>query len=212
MRSLILLAGFITVSTLSLSAAEEEAKLVLEKPAGSLWNDDERGGFRKGASEATLSGAAGFSLPVFGSTKHHGWALGVVDYGLIVSDVVAKDHWYRGNFEVLGDLFGGFQFHPEHAFIVGAAPMLRYNFATGTRIVPFFGLGAGVVATDIRDGDLSTTFEFNLQCGPGVHLFLSEKIAATIQYRFIHLSNAGIDIPNLGVNSNTFMLGLSCFF
>jgi hypothetical protein len=90
--------------------------------------------------------------------------------------------------------------------------MLRYNFVTGSRFVPFFGLGAGVSATDIRNGDLSTTFEFNIQAGPGVRFFLGDHAAVTFQYRFIHLSNAGMDIPNQGVNSSTFLLGMTWVF
>jgi lipid A 3-O-deacylase len=73
-------------------------------------------------------------------------------------------------------------------------------------------VGAGATATDIRNGDLSTTFEFNLQAGVGTAFFLQKDLAATFQYRFIHLSNAGIQFPNLGVNNSTFLLRLSWFF
>jgi len=64
----------------------------------------------------------------------------------------------------------------------------------------------------IRNGDLGTTFEFNLQAGAGTHFFVQKDLALTFQYRFIHLSNAGMEFPNLGVNTSTFLLGFSWFF
>jgi hypothetical protein len=85
------------------------------------------------------------------------------------TDVVGQDHWFRGNWELVGEIFGGEQFHPDAAYFVGGGPHLRYNFAAGHRWVPFLDLGAGATATDIRNSDISTTFEFNLQAGAGAH-------------------------------------------
>lgn len=70
---------------------------------------------------------------------------------------------------------------------------------------------AGATATDIRQPDLSTTFEFNLQGGGGLHYFLRNDLALTFQWRFIHLFNAGIKFPNTGVNNSTFLPGFPGF-
>ncbi len=56
------------------------------------------------------------------------------------------------------------------------------------------------------------TFKFNLQAGPGGHYFFSENFAGAFEYRSIHISNAGIDVPNHGGNTSTYMLGASWFF
>jgi opacity protein-like surface antigen len=183
-----------------------------DKPAPSLWQARTDDAFRKGATELDVSAGGGLGMPIFGSVGHSQWGLGMIEFGWMLSDPVATDRWYRGNWEMLADIFGGAQFHPDTAYVVGGGPELRYNFLTGTRWVPFFSAGAGITATDIRNGDLSTTFEFNLHAGPGLHVFLKENVALTLQYRFIHLSNAGMDVPNLGVNSSNFVVGLSCFF
>jgi hypothetical protein len=74
--------------------------------------------------------------------------------------VKGKDHWYRGNWEVRGELFGGAQFSPENDWLVGLTPHLRYNFATGTRWIPFIDAGSGVMATSIGLPDLSGTLQF----------------------------------------------------
>jgi len=193
-------------------AADLETESPLESPSVSLWDSQIGEGFRKGANELSFSLGGGYGLTVFGTREHHDWVLGFVEYGRVLSEVVAKDQWYRGNWELIGDVFGGFQFSPDHAYVAGAAPLLRYNIATGTRWVPFVEAGAGVTSTDIRDGDLSTKFEFNLQAGLGVHYFLKDNWSLTMQWRLIHLSNAGLSSPNLGVNSSTLMLGSSWLF
>ena len=178
----------------------------------SLWAEGVGSGFRKDTMELDVGAGAGLGLAVLTGVGEHHWVIGIVDYGWIFSDVVGKGHWYRGNWELLADLFGGYQFSPEGAYFVGLSPHIRYNFATGSRFIPFIDFGAGATATDIREPDLSTTFEFNLQGGGGLHYFLREDLALTFQWRFIHFSNAGIKFPNTGVNNSTFLLGLSWFW
>lgn len=89
---------------------------------------------------------------------------------------------------------------------------MRYNFATGTRWIPFVDGGAGVTATSIGPPDLSGTFEFNLQAGTGIHCFLSDNLALSLEARYIHWSCAGIHQPNAGLNGVTGLLGLTFFF
>jgi len=168
--------------------------------------------FSTGVMEFDISAGAGYGAVILGSTQHHHLALGTASLGWMISDPVATNHWYRGNWEILVDLIGGIQWHPGRAYFVGGGPEFRYNFMTGTRWVPFFSAGAGLTATDIRDGDLSTTFEFNLHTGPGVHYFLNDNMAITAQFWLLHLSNAGMEYPNLGVNSLTCVLGATWFF
>ena len=44
-------------------------------------------------------------------------------------------------------------------------PIVRYNFSTGTRFVPFVDGGSGISLTDIKEPDLSTVFQFHSQIG-----------------------------------------------
>lgn len=177
-----------------------------------IWAADQGRGFRAGAQELGFGVGAGLGMKTFGSSLAHDWVIGIAQYGFMLSDIVATNHWYRGNWELMGEVLGGEQFKPEGAYFVGVAPLLRYNFACGRRLVPFADAGAGLTATAIRDGDLSTTFEFNLQLGGGVHIFLSDCFALTFQYRFIHLSNASTQSPNHGVNTSNALAGVTWFF
>jgi hypothetical protein len=167
---------------------------------------------RAGMYEASLSLGGGVGMQILGSQGHHDWVMGVTEFGWVFKDVRKADGSRHGSVELLGDLFGGYQFYEEEAYFVGVAPLLRYNFHMGGAVVPFCNLGAGLTWTDIRGGDLSTTFEFNLQGGGGAHFFLRKDLALTLQYRFIHLSNANAQMPNQGVNNSTFLAGVSCWW
>jgi opacity protein-like surface antigen len=203
----ICLGALVVTSSANTLAQEMKSDMTLGEPLRY-----EEGGFHRGVTELNASAGAGFGMAVITSSRTHDWWLAAVQYGWIFTDVVGSNHWFRGNWELVGQVFGGQQFYPSTSYIVGAGPLLRYNFAASRRCIPFIDAGAGAAATDIRDGDLSTTWEFNVQGGAGARYFLRENLAVTLQYRFIHISNAGFKYPNLGVNNSTFLAGISWFF
>jgi lipid A 3-O-deacylase len=188
-----------------------DSQLTLEQ-SHRIWKSELGSGFLSGTRDAGFVLGAGPGMRVITSREAHDLGMGFFHFAKILSDVKGEGSWYRGNWEFRGEAFGGMQYRPHRAYVGGGAPILRYNFATGTRWMPFLDLGAGITLTDIGQPDLSTTFEFNLQAGTGVHYFWRENSALTFQYRFFHLSNAGIDQPNTGVNAGLFLVGLSWFF
>jgi lipid A 3-O-deacylase len=165
--------------------------------------------FSKGSMDVGFDIGGAVGLKIFGSHTRHDFILGSVNVGRIISDNKCAGHWYEGNWEVLGELFGGYQLSPKSASFAGLTPFLRYNFVTHTRWVPFVEAGAGVTLTDIYGPDLSTLFEFNLQAGVGVQYFLCQNLALTLETKFMHFSNASIESPNLGVNTAVFLLGFT---
>jgi opacity protein-like surface antigen len=177
-----------------------------------VWVDGIGSGFHKGLFQAGGTVGAGFGTRVFGTSVAHDLALASVNLGWVFTDVMASNKWYRGNFELLLELFGGGQFKPSDRYFVGLTPLLRYNFATGSRWVPFVEVGAGVSSTNIDGRDLTGNFQFNLQGGVGTHYFLRDRTALTVQYRWLHFSNANIREPNNGTNTQMFYVGVSWFF
>jgi lipid A 3-O-deacylase len=151
-------------------------------------------------------------MEVLGGSESHNLVLGCQFYGRVLTDVVGGQSWLRGNLEGRVELMGGGQYQPKGAYLFGLTPLLRYNFATGSRWMPFVDAGAGVSLTDIGQPDLGTPFEFNLQAGAGLNYFLRKNLALTLQYRFLHVSNARIDSPDYGVNANVVSAGLTWFF
>jgi lipid A 3-O-deacylase len=183
---------------------ESERKSILENGIGE--------GFRPEAQSISLSAGATYGITAFGGREAHDLTLVSLTYGHMLGHVVGEGHWYRGNPEFRLELFTGAQFSPSSEWLVGLTPHLRYNFATGTRWIPFLDSGAGVTATGIGPPDLSGTFEFNLQAGVGVQWFLRENVALSLEARYVHWSCAGLNKPNLGLNGVTGMLGLTFFF
>lgn len=191
------------------------AELHLEQHAGSIWQDGVGQGFLPTAKSFSLESGIGLGLKAFGSSEAHDLGLLSLTYGHMLSQVRGQGHWYRGNWEIRLELFGGMQYHPDvdtDGWLVGLTPHLRYDFATGSRWIPFLDGGMGLSATGIGPPDLSGTFEFNLQATAGVHWFMRDNLALTGDVRYMHISCAGISSPNQGMNNVLFMIGVTWFF
>jgi len=208
-----LLFVFLAASSSSVWAETSQATEV-EPQAGSsaIWKNGIGSGFRKGARDLGFALGPGLGLKIFGSDKSHHLALAFGHYGWILSDLLAEGNWYQGNFEVMSNLFAGGQFNPHGRYVVGGSVGPRYNFITNSPWVPYVGGAVGLSATDIREDELGTTFEFNVQIGFGMHYFFREDVSMTMEMRGLHLSNAGIDEPNHGTNTVMFLIGTSWFF
>ena len=181
-------------------------------PETLLWTNGLGTGFPRGVQTLTVEAGGTCGLEILGSRQAHHLALGSVSYGYQPGPILGGELWYQRNWELRAELFGGAQFSPVDDWLVGLTPHLRYNFPTGTRWVPFVDGGAGVTATDIGQPDLSSTFEFNVTGGVGVHWFVRDRLALTAEARYLHMSDAGITSPNFGVNGVTGLIGLTWFF
>ena len=198
----------LTTATNSVPASNPK----LQTERSSIWKGSVGRGFLRSVQHVGVVAGAGPGMKIFGSSGTHDLAVGGISYGHIWGDVKGEGHFYRGNWEWRAELFGGDQFDPKDRYLVGLSPHVRYNFATGTRLIPFLDLGAGVTATDIGNPDLGSNFQFNLQAGAGVNCFLSDHVALGLEYRYLHLSSARISTPNLGVNTSLFLAGVNWFF
>jgi lipid A 3-O-deacylase len=198
------------VTTTNLSSSP---KLEAQPGPDEIWlNDSVGAGFRSGVEQAGGSLGVGYATHELGGKTAHDLVLARLYYGWMLGNVAGGDHWYRGNWEVLEEIFGGLQFRPDSRYVLVETTLFRYNLATGSRWVPFLDAGLGAAATDIGRPDLGSIFEFNEQVGPGVNYFWRQNCALTFQYRFLHISNAGIRRPNEGVNENMLCAGVSWFF
>lgn len=183
-----------------------------DEPTREIGPDSVGEGFLSAANSVSFEAGAAAGLAILGGHQRHDLALTSISYGHMLEPERGEDHWYRGNWELRGELFGGPQFSPSANYVMGLTPHLRYDFATGTRLIPFVDAGAGVSATGVGAPDLSGTFEFNLQGAVGAHWFIRNNLAVTTEARYLHLSCAGMHSPNLGLNAVAGMIGLSWFF
>lgn len=89
--------------------------------------------------------------------------------------------------------------------------LLDWRWDDGGAVVPYVELGEGVLWTTIRHLSLGGKFQFSSQGGFGVHALLAPDVAISLGYRFRHISNAGLDEPNHGLNTHFFIVGLTRF-
>jgi lipid A 3-O-deacylase len=203
--------------SISLMAAEEPGRRLetppsLEELPTSIWSEGVGSGLRSGTTLIGGTLGASVGLTAFGSQVEHDLALAGVSYGWVLGDVMATNHWWRGNLEIRLELFGGCEFNPSKEWLVGLTPHVRYQLATGTRVAPFLDLGVGVTATSIGAPDLSGVFQFNNQIGGGLEWYVRDDFSLTLEGRFLHISNGGISHPNLGVNGVMIMLGMTWLY
>jgi len=101
--------------------------------------------------------------------------------------------------------------HRGHEYLVGFSPlMVEYKFLNPKRKwAPTFLAGAGFSMTnwkDQADYELGSEFEFLLHIGTGIEVF-RQSGSFSFNYRLFHLSNAGMQRPNIGLNSHVFSFG-----
>jgi lipid A 3-O-deacylase len=132
-------------------------------------------------------------------------------WGIGISDPKGGDAWYRGNFELV--LEGAFMYNiePKSGFGAGATGLIRYNFLPESTFIPFVELGGSLLYIDMNLDGRPDGFNFAPQGGVGWHYFVSERTAVTGELRFQHISNAGIESPNVSINSLLFLMGFSIF-
>src|ERR1035441_8872120 len=84
-----------------------------------IWDGDIGQGFRSDVQTLSLQSGAVAGLAIFGSRQEHDLTLLSLSYGHMLGGVVGKDHWYRGNWELRGEFFGGAQVSPSRDWVVG---------------------------------------------------------------------------------------------
>jgi len=190
------------------------ARLSAEPITSSGMNYDSDGIFRAGQWEA--SAGVGVFFSPFLATKGrpaNDYVLAVFDVGYMLSNI---KEWgpARGNFEILGEVFGGPVVTGDHGnYVAGLTFWGRYNFVQpGWKFVPYGQLGIGATATDLDQSIIGQVFQFNLEAAVGTRYFIKPHVALNAEYRYQHLSNANSGTRNVGVNAQGVYLGVSWFF
>lgn len=102
---------------------------------------------------------------------------------------------------------------PKNNIETGTSFLLKAGFLPQTsKLQPFILGGVGMVYMSQHTIEQSTQFNFIEQAGVGLHYFFQKNIAFTIEGRYRHLSNAGIDSPNTGINTQFVLTGISYQF
>lgn len=90
-------------------------------------------------------------------------------------------------------------------FKIGLLPQDR-------KLQPYIKFGAGPSYMSLHTREQGTQFNFVDSGCVGIHYFFQENTAFTLEGRYRHLSNAGIDEPNSGINTAFILAGASYRF
>jgi hypothetical protein len=119
----------------------------------------------------------------------------------------------RGRFEYAVDAVPVFVLFQPTNTAYGAAVnpfALIWDFDTHGRFVPYLDLGGGALFTDKQVPAGTSRINFTTAGAVGVH-FLAGKMNWTADVRFMHISNAGLEKPNPGINTVQLRLGVGWF-
>jgi hypothetical protein len=164
-----------------------------------------------GGREVQLWTGGGPSVPG-GTSDTSVWNAGL-RYGWILT----RPHgpgFLNGRFEYAVDAVPVFMvFQPRGtAYGAGVNPLgLKWNFAARGRIEPYFELNGGTLFTtqDVPKG--TSSVNFTSAAALGMHL-LGDKHAFSVEVRYMHISNAGLERLNPGINTVQVRVGIGKFF
>ena len=115
------------------TSTNDTAGVELKSQANQLWEAGMGEGFRSSSETLSLQAGPLFGVHILGGTHWHDMVLSSLSYGHMLGETVGRGCWYRGNWELRGELFGGVEYSPSNQWVLGVTPHVRYNFATGTR-------------------------------------------------------------------------------
>lgn len=147
-----------------------------------------------------------------GVAQHTGVFLAGARYGWILTG----PHFpgpLRGQFEFAVDAIPAFVvFQPTNtAYGVGLDPFaLIWNFEKRGRIVPYAELSGGALFTNTQVPEGTSRVNFTTDGGVGMH-FLLGKLNWNADVRFMHISNAGLNAINPGINTVQLRVGIGMF-
>jgi lipid A 3-O-deacylase len=128
----------------------------------------------------------------------------------------SKSFW-RGNWEVIGEVSNSFIYKGSGTYIGGVTALLRYNFVQpGWRFIPFVQVGAGIVYNDIYKDEtqkaVGQAIEFTPQCSLGLRYLINKNWSVDGEAMFHHISNAGMADRNRSLNALGGFVGVTYFF
>jgi hypothetical protein len=142
-----------------------------------------------------------------GEVSHIQLLIAQPQLGLIVRDFRARLFPVQ-RFEIMSEGILGGAVHPR-ASLLGVALLFRFDGKGHGRWVPFLDAGAGVQRTSLSDRapEVNGYTQFSPQAGLGVQYFIRPQRALVLEWRTMHMSNAGITEPNHGFNSSMLTIG-----
>lgn len=125
-----------------------------------------------------------------------------------LTDLGDGTHWYDGTLNglLMGTVIRNFE--PKDGDAGGAVAALRYTIRPGHRLRPYFEAGLGVGSLDFKLASQADGICFFIHTTVGVRWALDNRFALLAGFNWQHISNAGINIPNPGLDTLGFRIGI----
>ncbi len=163
-----------------------------------------------GDHELQVWTGGGHSVP--GGTQDTSvWNAGV-RYGWILTGPHGPG-FLNGRFELAFDAVPAFVVfqRANTAYGAGVNPVgLKWIFATRRHVAPFLELNGGTLFTTHEVPTGTSTVNFTSSAAFGMYFLRNH--AWSVDVRYLHISNAGLTVPNPGVNTVQVRLGFGKFF
>ena len=139
-------------------------------------------------------------IPVYGQA---GWSFwDVIDRPLL--------RWHIDLQYIIEGWMAGVHNPDTSAFEIGLNPIsLRVSYDRGQQFVPFAQGGIGVMYTSLQGIRAGGPFQFDELFGMGLEMFCNRHFALTVEYRYRHMSNAGISTDNRGLDTQFVLFGIT---
>ena len=120
--------------------------------------------------------------------------------------------WYAGALALRleGTILANFE--PKTGVAAGVGLLFRYNLLRWQPFVPYLQAGAGVMDLAFDLVDQADGLVFTPEGGGGFCYRIGPDVSVDAGVRFHHISNANSEMPNGGIDSLQFMLGLVYHF
>lgn len=89
---------------------------------------------------------------------------------------------------------------------------LKYMHPLSDSVGAYLFGSVGPHYISVNTSDQANGFIFSDTIGAGLSFFITEKSAVNVEYRLRHMSNAGMEKPNGGINTHFGTVGYSVFF
>jgi hypothetical protein len=112
-------------------------------------------------------------------------------------------------FDIVSEGIVGGSTHPGgHLF--GDTLMFRVTGNSARRFRPFFNVSSGPLHTTLDEhaSELGGHVQFLSQGGAGIERRLDARRSIALEYRYFHMSNAGLDKRNHGFNGSMLSVGM----
>lgn len=117
------------------------------------------------------------------------------------------ESWYLNRRSILVEMPLTLLREPDEPAMLGLTMNANWTFIANERIQPYVFIGGGAVYTRAEIPGTSSRLKGSYQAGIGLDYNIG-KTSMSLEYRYHHLSNGGLEKPNDPLNSDKLLLGV----